>query len=87
MTPVSWGEEHSHPSSGSKCSKRIRSRCNLCNWRVQPRRVSNVDHPVPYIIAGEATDLQVRDFSVPVWLAPAQKSWECEHCETRQDRV
>jgi hypothetical protein len=40
-----------------------------------------IDHRVPYEVAGEAEELKVDDFMLLCGSANRAKSWSCEHCE------
>lgn len=40
-----------------------------------------IDHRVPYEIAGDAVSLNSRDFMLLCGSANRAKSWSCEHCE------
>jgi hypothetical protein len=40
-----------------------------------------IDHRVPYEVAGEADELQPEDFMLLCGSANRAKSWSCEHCE------
>ncbi len=40
-----------------------------------------IDHRVPYEVAGEADDLKPEDFMLLCGSANRAKSWSCEHCE------
>jgi 5-methylcytosine-specific restriction endonuclease McrA len=46
-----------------------------------------IDHKIPYIIAGESDKQQVEPFQVLCGSCNRTKSWNCEHCEnvTRKD--
>ncbi|MDR1350597.1 MAG: helix-turn-helix domain-containing protein [Zoogloeaceae bacterium] len=49
-----------------------------------------IDHRIPYEIAGEADELHVEDFMLLCASANRAKSWSCEHCEnwkTAKDRT
>jgi hypothetical protein len=40
-----------------------------------------IDHRVPYEVAGEADELRTEDFMLLCGSANRAKSWSCEHCE------
>jgi hypothetical protein len=40
-----------------------------------------IDHRVPYEVAGEADELKTEDFMLLCGSANRAKSWSCEHCE------
>jgi hypothetical protein len=40
-----------------------------------------IDHRVPYEVAGESDELKVEDFMLLCGSANRAKSWSCEHCE------
>ena len=40
-----------------------------------------IDHRVPYEVAGEADELGIEDFMLLCGSANRAKSWSCEHCE------
>jgi hypothetical protein len=40
-----------------------------------------IDHRVPYEVAGEADELNIDDFMLLCGSANRAKSWSCEHCE------
>jgi hypothetical protein len=44
-----------------------------------------MDHRVPYEVAGEADDLRAEDFMLLCASANRAKSWSCEHCENWQN--
>jgi hypothetical protein len=40
-----------------------------------------IDHRVPYEVAGESDELKAEDFMLLCGSANRAKSWSCEHCE------
>lgn len=44
-------------------------------------RVLQIDHRVPYEVAGDAEKLTINDFMLLCQSANRAKSWSCEHCE------
>jgi len=40
-----------------------------------------IDHRVPYEVAGESDELKIEDFMLVCGSANRAKSWSCEHCE------
>ncbi|GHU43512.1 hypothetical protein AGMMS50289_10060 [Betaproteobacteria bacterium] len=44
-----------------------------------------IDHRIPYEIAGETDELQTEDFMLLCASANRAKSWSCEHCENWQN--
>ncbi len=40
-----------------------------------------IDHRVPYEVAGESDELKIEDFMLLCGSANRAKSWSCEHCE------
>jgi hypothetical protein len=44
-------------------------------------RELQIDHRVPYEVAGEAEELKMEDFMLLCGSANRAKSWSCEHCE------
>lgn len=49
-----------------------------------PDNALQVDHRVPYIVAGEAEQLRVEEFMTLCGSAQRLKSWACEHCPNRE---
>lgn len=39
-----------------------------------------IDHRVPYEVAGESNELKTEDFMLLCGSANRAKSWSCEHC-------
>jgi hypothetical protein len=64
--------------------KRSGSRCNICNTH-HPQTVLQIDHRIPYIVAGESDGLLESDFQMLCGSHQRSKSWECEHCQNRFD--
>lgn len=62
--------------------KRDGPRCQVCNAQLNPRYLQ-VDHRVPYEIAGERQDLESHPEELTLLCGPCNraKSWSCEHCE------
>ncbi len=40
-----------------------------------------IDHRVPYEVAGESEELKIEDFMLLCGSANRAKSWSCEHCD------
>ena len=53
--------------------------CSLCGGRF-PARALQVDHRVPYGIAGESDVLDPAEFMLVCGSCNRAKSWSCEHC-------
>lgn len=60
--------------------KHYDQKCNLCNSKY-PSGVLQIDHRVPYLIAGDSEDLKIEDFMPLCGSHQRLKSWACEHCE------
>ena len=45
-----------------------------------------IDHRVPYEVAGEADELKTNDFMLLCGSANRAKSWSCEHCENWKNK-
>jgi len=56
-----------------------------CRCFIYPERMDagdlQIDHRVPYEVAGEGDELRVEDFMLLCGSANRAKSWSCEHCE------
>lgn len=61
------------------------SRCNLCNAPYDTSALQ-LDHRVPYIVAGEVELPNVTDFQLLCGSHQRKKSWACEHCLNRVQR-
>jgi hypothetical protein len=55
-------------------------RCALCGWRF-PARALQVDHRVPYEVAGEVAGLDLDAYMLVCGSCNRAKSWTCEACE------
>jgi len=57
------------------------SRCRICWAKMEPRYLQ-IDHRVPYEVAGEQPDPEVRPSSLMLLCSSCNraKSWSCEHC-------
>jgi HNH endonuclease len=56
-------------------------RCAICGWHFPPRALQ-IDHRVPYEVAGEAAGLDDLDAYMLVCGSDNRaKSWSCEHCQ------
>lgn len=59
-------------------------RCALCGWRF-PARALQIDHRVPYEVAGDVADLTDLDaYMLVCGSCNRTKSWTCEACENWQ---
>lgn len=56
--------------------------CALCGAHFDARALQ-IDHCVPYEIAGDADEQDVRDFILVCGSCNRAKSWSCEHCPNR----
>lgn len=56
--------------------------CGLCSTPYEPRYLQ-IDHRVPYQIAGEATDgeRETDEYMLLCGSCQRSKSWSCEHCD------
>ena len=54
-------------------------KCNVCNVKY-PGTALQIDHRVPYIVGGEAENLDMNEFQLLCASHQRTKSWECEHC-------
>jgi len=66
--------------------ERDRSRCQVC-WTEMEARYLQVDHRVPYDVAGDQASPEGRpqDFMLVCGVCNRAKSWSCEHCGNRQE--
>lgn len=55
------------------------SRCGICNATLEGRYLQ-IDHRVPYEVAGESAGLDPREFMLICGSCNRAKSWSCEHC-------
>ena len=70
----------------SRLVDRYGERCALCGWRF-PARALQIDHRVPYEVAGEATSLDHLDaYMLVCGSCNRSKSWTCEACVNWSDR-
>lgn len=61
-------------------------RCAICGWRF-PSRALQIDHRVPYEVAGEAASLDKPDaYMLVCGSCNRSKSWTCEACENWRER-
>ncbi|MEW6649524.1 MAG: HNH endonuclease signature motif containing protein [Chloroflexota bacterium] len=59
--------------------------CSICNGSFE-RRYLQVDHRVPYEVAGDAQDeFDPQDFMLVCGSCNRAKSWSCEHCANWQN--
>jgi len=63
-------------------AKRDGLRCAICSTAYEDRYLQ-VDHRVPYEVAGDASpgDRKVQDYMLLCAACNRAKSWSCEHCE------
>ena len=61
------------------------ARCSVCGAQMESRYLQ-MDHRVPYDIAGDnpERELRPRDFVLLCGPCNRAKSWSCEHCENRE---
>jgi len=59
------------------------NRCNVCNVQYNARSLQ-LDHRIPFLVAGEAVEFRVPDFQPLCNSHQRAKSWECEHCPARE---
>jgi hypothetical protein len=59
---------------------RCNGRCQICNGEFTERSLQ-VDHRVPYGVAGDAAEQDYKDFMMLCGSCNRAKSWSCEHCE------
>lgn len=60
-------------------------KCSICNGSFEQRYLQ-VDHRVPYEVAGDAqNDLNLQDFVLVCGSCNRAKSWSCEHCANWQN--
>lgn len=57
-----------------------KGRCHICNGQFEERYLQ-VDHRVPYEVAGDLTDREPQHFMLLCGSCNRAKSWSCEHCE------
>jgi len=55
-------------------------RCFIYLEKMEGRDLQ-IDHRVPYEVAGESEELKIEDFMLLCGSANRAKSWSCEHCE------
>lgn len=55
-------------------------RCALCGTPF-PARALQIDHRVPYEVAGDVAELDPADFMLVCGSCNRAKSWSCEHCD------
>ncbi|GAA4738902.1 HNH endonuclease signature motif containing protein [Flavisolibacter ginsenosidimutans] len=58
-------------------------RCKICNGQFEERYLQ-VDHRVPYEVAGDTLDRSPEHFMLLCGSCNRAKSWSCEHCENWQ---
>lgn len=61
-----------------------RAKCSICGGNFEGRYFQ-VDHRVPYEIAGEAAGLEITEFMLVCASCNRAKSWSCEHCPNWHD--
>lgn len=59
------------------------NKCNICNAEFPPNLLQ-IDHRIPFIIAGEVTEFESDLFQPLCGSHQRLKSWSCEHCENRE---
>ncbi len=55
-------------------------RCAICSAPF-PARALQIDHRVPYEVAGDVAELDAQDFMLVCGSCNRAKSWSCEHCK------
>lgn len=61
-------------------------KCSICNGSFEQRYLQ-VDHRVPYEVAGDTQDeLNLQDFMLVCGSCNRAKSWSCEHCANWQEK-
>lgn len=55
-------------------------RCHICNGKFEERYLQ-VDHRVPYEVAGDLADKEIKHFMLLCGSCNRAKSWSCEHCQ------
>lgn len=58
--------------------------CSICNGKFEERYLQ-VDHRVPYEVAGDLSDREHKDFMLLCGSCNRAKSWSCEHCKNWKD--
>ena len=58
------------------------AKCALCSTPYEPRYLQ-IDHRVPYQIAGESSDVErpLEEYMLLCGSCQRSKSWSCEHCD------
>lgn len=59
---------------------RDRSKCGFCLGAFDGRKLQ-LDHRIPYEIAGDSKELRAEDFLCVCGSCNRAKSWTCEHCD------
>ncbi len=66
--------------------QRQANRCAICHTRYE-RRYLQIDHRVPYEVAGDTTgQRQITDYMLVCSTCNRAKSWSCEQCENWQNQ-
>ena len=60
-------------------------RCYICHGQFEQRYLQ-VDHRVPYEVAGDIGDLKLENFMLLCGSCNRAKSWSCEHCANWRDK-
>ncbi len=60
------------------------SKCSICGGNFEGRYLQ-VDHRIPYEIAGDTIDLELTEFMPVCASCNRAKSWSCEHCPNWHD--
>lgn len=64
----------------------FQNRCSVCSEEYDPT-VLQLDHRIPYIVGGDPKEFHVKDFQPLCASHQRSKSWVCEHCPNREDKV
>ena len=80
------GRRHFPKRFRQEILQRFDYKCNICNT-TYPARILQLDHRVPYIVGGEGKKLYVEDYQPLCGSHQRSKSWECEHCPNRIERI
>ncbi|MFG2501450.1 hypothetical protein ACGFSB_24965 [Streptomyces sp. NPDC048441] len=60
-------------------------RCGICHGQFEARELQ-ADHRVPFIVAGDKSDLKIKDFMPLCASDNRSKSWSCENCQNLASR-
>ncbi len=79
------GASHAGRTTFSKPFKQLLiethgARCAICSAKHDSRYLQ-IDHRVPYAVAGDSDDLTASEFMLVCQSCNRAKSWSCEHCQ------